>query len=134
MLTRRQHTLTHVLWRFSPLKQGLASGSPQQFPPLMHILPPQSTLSCVPLHHPLHCPRPPSHTFHLITHVPASFCNTWPSHLNRFCFKASDTDHHPFLQLCIQQTLPQRLPHIQHTTLISVRSNLALCSTFMDLI
>ena len=102
-----------------PAYVGLASGFSQQFLPLLtllRILPFQTTLSHVPLYY--MTPRRPWPCMLFFTQSPSSFRNTCPSHLNQF----TETNSIPILSLSSALgTLSVR---------DTVRSNLALCSTF----
>ena len=82
----------------------------------------------------LPCPLLPS-TSNMIffTQSSSSLCSTCPNHLNLFHFTASDTDSIPILSLssALDTLSLSDTPHIHLTILISVRSNLPLCSAIM---
>ena len=67
------------------------------------------------------------------TQSSSSFRSTCPNHLNLFRFTASDTDSIPILSLssALGTLSLSDTPHIHLTILISVRSNLPLCSAVM---
>ena len=67
------------------------------------------------------------------TQSSSSFPSTCHNDLTLFCFTASDTDSTPILSLssALGTVSLSDTPHIYLTILISVRSNLPLCSTVM---
>ena len=141
----KRATTTVVLRPFSLHTQGLAGGSTQQPSPPLPILriflfqPALSlmSLSTTWLHVIFGLPRPllPSTSNDMIffTQSSSSFRSTRPNYLNLFRFTASDTDSIPilFFSSALGTISLSDTPHIYLTILISIRSNLPLCSAVM---
>ena len=140
----KQTTTTVVLWLFTHLCRGWPV---TLYSSLLHL--PLSftsslfnsyslmSLSTTWFHVVLGLPSPllPSTSNDIIffTQSSPSFRSTCPNHLNLFCFMASDTDSIPILSLssALSTLSLSNTPHIHLTILISILSNLPLCSAIM---
>ena len=123
LIVHQQQTTTFVLRPFSSLREGLAGGSPWQFPSLsviMRILLFQSTISHVPFHHltPRHLPSSSScRAFHFIRRaflhpVIIILRITCSNHLSRFRFTTQTLTQSLFYPSALRWALyPSEVPH-----------------------